>query len=648
MKSSLAILVFLLSHALSSSQNQILIDSLKTQYVEAQDDSIQVHFLNKLIGEFYNYNTDSILHYVHKIEQIALEHDNLDYQAQANHHLGTALLNQSHYQEAVDLYNSNIEYYTSSNQEDKAMSAHFNLAVAYSELGNLEESAKHYFKVLEYYETTGDIVGAANVYNGLGITYETFQENEKAIAYYHRGLSLLNPTHNDKIDKANIYSNLAELYLNIGRLDSAKYYIQEANRINEILNLNWGFGYSHAILSAIALAEKQFLPALEHAQESMAYRTTDGSPTEIAESHLALGKAHHQLKHLSEAVSHYTDALQLSQESDYLIGVESAAGGLAKIFEQLGKYDQSLHFFKLQGTAKDSLRNKDKLMSLKSLEFKYATAQKEKENTQQELKIEKQNKLKTYLILGLILLSLITLFIYYRYQKNKLITHKELQLQKEKIASLQKEKQLKAVSQVVQEQVHERRQIATHLLDSLGAVLASSRMKLQRLQTEKEGESPAELVLETDELIRDASSEIRRIAQEMMPEALIHLGLPAALNDLCHEMQESNHVTIHEVEHIDPAKLSEQQEVMIYNIIKDILEHILTTTNATAITLVSTTDEQAHIFEIEENSSSIQNEPLQNEEPLLRAKSQVKYLAGEMKVKSSDTARRLYVVSIPI
>jgi len=648
MKRSLIILIGFLSFGLSSGQDRAAIDSLKDQYLVATDDSVQVHFLNMLIGEFYNYSTDSILLYTRKLEQIALENSNLDYLALANHHLGTTLLNQSHYQQAVDIYKSNIEHYTASKKQDRAMSAHFNLAVAYSELGNLEESAKHYYEVLEYYEQTGDVVAAANVYNGLGIAYETFQEYDQAILFYHKGLTLLGPAYSNKIDKANIYSNLAELYLNSGLLDSAKYYIQEAIRINEILNLKWGLGYSHAILSAIALTEKQPSLAFEHAQKSMACRQTDGSPTEIAESHLALAKAYHELERFSEAQSHYLDALQLSDVNGYLVGTEASAEGLAKLFEQSGDYDRSLHYYKLQRVVKDSLRDQDKLMSLRNLEFKYAAVKKEKEITEQELRIEKQNQLRTYLILGLISVSLVSLFIYYRYRKNKLLTQKELQLQREKIASLRKENQLKAVSQVVEEQVQTQRQIATHLLDSLGAVLASSRMKLQRLQTEQNSDDPDELVLETDELIKDASSEIRRIAQEMMPEALIHLGLPAALNDLCHEIQKSGQVTIHEVEHIDPDMLSEQQEVMIYNIMKDILQHILNTTNTPTITLTSITNERVHLFEVKETSSTQAGISPREEEPLLRAKSQIKYLAGELKISASDNGGRLYTVSIPI
>ncbi len=644
---SLYLFLFLTLATVAFGQDRSRIDSLKMLIHAATSDSSEVHYINDLIVEFYNYNNDSILHYTQQLASVAENVNSDDYRAIANHHLGIFLLNESNYEKASELFLTNLNYYQSNDQIEKTVSSHYNLAVAYSELGDLEQSAQHYFQVLRYYKDQRDFTGMARAYNGLAITYETFREFHQAIDYYHKGLEILSsPEYNNTIDKANILSNLAELYLTMGKVDSAQYYIEKTIQINKILDLKWGLGYSYSILSAIALAEQRPQLALEHAHTSMSYRNIAGSPTEIGESHLALGKAYEAMDQVDSAEKHLVKALDLAQDKKQLFGIEQAAGRLASMYEQNLNYDKSLQYLKLQSDAKDSLLQQDQLKSLRGLQFKYEAAQKAIELNQKQLKIQKQNQVKVYLISGLIILSLFTLSIYLRYAKNKVLTQKELQLQRERISSLQKEQKLTAVNHVVEEQVNDRRQMATHLLDSLGAVLASSRLKLQRLKTQREEGDAGQLVLQTDNLIRDASSEIRRIAQEMMPEALIHLGLAAAISDLCHEIQERYPITIREEENLLHDKISGQQEVMIYNIIKEILDHIVTTSDASLITLKMQPEEESHLFTIEENASLHNlNDP--GVEPLLRAKSQIKYLGGEMVTLKKETGNYEYNIILP-
>lgn len=633
MKDTLIILFILLSFGKSSGQDQIAIDSLKAQLQEATEDSVRVQCLYNLGGAFYKYSLDSVLFYSRKIEEIAQSSGDLDFQALANHHFGSVFINQSKYQEAIALAEENIQHYTNTDQERKSTTSHFNLAIAYSELGDLEKSATHYFVVLDHYQVAGDTRGVAHVYNGLGITYETFKEFDKAVEYYRRGLALLGPEHDDGIDRASLSSNLGELYLTLGQIDSAKHYILEAKRINNLLEMDWGLGYSHAILSAIALAEDQPDQSLDHALASMAYRKTSGTPAEMGWSHLVLGRAYVAGAKLKLAEESFLQALNSGQDVNLAL-VEQAADALAKLYEENQHYDESLQYYRIQNAAKDSLLQKDKLIALNSLQYKYDASQKEKEITEKELKIQKQNQLKTYLISGLIILSLITLFIYYRFQKNRALSLQELQLQKGEIMSLQKEKQLDAVThelQVINAMLQgveeERTRIARDLHDGVGNQLTSLKMAVGSIINQipaysKEWTGFSQMVDETQR-------EVRSIAHNMMPISLQKLGLPVAIKELCRRQNLGAGPLFSFESSGEYRPMTKEDEVVIYRIVQEVVQNILNHAQATEAVIEIKNTENAMHLEIRDNGIGWDSQQKSYGIGLSNISSRVEYLGSE-------------------
>ena len=79
----------------------------------------------------------------------------------------------------------------------------------------------------------------------------------------------------------------------------------------------------------------------------------------------------------------------------------------------------------------------------------------------------------------------------------------------------------------------------------------------------------------TNNLIDDACVEVRKIAHNMMPDALMRLGLYDAVEDMAGNINENNEVNI-QVNNIGfNSRLDETKEVMLYRIVQELINNIL-------------------------------------------------------------------------
>jgi two-component system sensor histidine kinase UhpB len=117
---------------------------------------------------------------------------------------------------------------------------------------------------------------------------------------------------------------------------------------------------------------------------------------------------------------------------------------------------------------------------------------------------------------------------------------------------------------VLQAQEAERARIAGGLHDEVGQVLTGVLLQLQ-------AESSSE---ETKEAVRQALEEVRRIARELRPEMLEHLGLVSALIELSRKFAEQSGLRIERrfAESLPP--LSDDAELAVYRIAQESLTNV--------------------------------------------------------------------------
>jgi two-component system sensor histidine kinase UhpB len=123
----------------------------------------------------------------------------------------------------------------------------------------------------------------------------------------------------------------------------------------------------------------------------------------------------------------------------------------------------------------------------------------------------------------------------------------------------------------LQAQEAERRRIAGGLHDEVGQVLTGV---LFRLDDD-----------ETKEAVRQALDEVRRIARELRPEMLEHLGLVSALTELSRKFSEQSGVRVDRRFADELPALSDEEELAVYRVAQESLTNVARHAGASRVEL---------------------------------------------------------------
>jgi two-component system sensor histidine kinase UhpB len=124
-------------------------------------------------------------------------------------------------------------------------------------------------------------------------------------------------------------------------------------------------------------------------------------------------------------------------------------------------------------------------------------------------------------------------------------------------------------------QESERARIARGLHDEVGQVLTGV---LLQLESEGRGE-------ETKEAVRQALHEVRRIARELRPEMLEHLGLVSALTELSRKFADQSGLRIERRFADDLPPLSDEAELAVYRVAQESLTNVARHAHASRVQL---------------------------------------------------------------
>jgi len=128
----------------------------------------------------------------------------------------------------------------------------------------------------------------------------------------------------------------------------------------------------------------------------------------------------------------------------------------------------------------------------------------------------------------------------------------------------------------------ERARIARGLHDEVGQVLTGVLLELDALRPAVASERQAELV-ETKSSVRHALEEVRRIARELRPEMLEHLGLVSALTELSTVLARQSGIQIERDFPQTLPQLTEEAELAIYRVAQESLTNVARHADATHV-----------------------------------------------------------------
>jgi signal transduction histidine kinase len=307
---------------------------------------------------------------------------------------------------------------------------------------------------------------------------------------------------------------------------------------------------------------------------------------------------------------------------------------------------------------KDSLYSQQAIETARNLQVRYETQEKEqvlsslqKENELNNLLIDRQQKWQLLLLVALgLLLFLFVLAI--RFYQLKIEAHK-LKADQERIIKEQKLKEVNAHNKILQMnamlqgQEAERIRIAKDLHDGLGALLSTVKFHFASVQKEINALAELKLYRKANDLLDSACTEVRRIAHNMMPDALSKLGLIQALEDLIEGLRLKGHKVLLETINMDKP-LPDDIELMVYRIIQELINNISRHADASKIMVQLSLHDQQLFISVEDDGLGFDIHMASEGIGLKNLRSRVAYLGGTIEIESEPNIGTTTSIVIPL
>jgi len=622
------------------SQSKSLEDLLK-DLKKSKEDTAKVSLLIDIERKYFTRDLDSALYYNNLCEELILKIDAQDYKHRCYHdfvkiyHAKTdykkaleyclksikiAKYNKNKFQEATS-YRAIFNIYHNLKMNDSAVkyavksikltteigdttnvaTNYGNLSWLYMDLNQYNKAVEYGLKGIEAGEHFRDTVGLLISINNLALCYLRMNENEKAIDLLKKQLDIGKRINRERSIK-NALINLATIYYNIGDIKglakstaSLNEYINKdatpenrykcmqdiTNAYNYLYQGNFAKAEDH-LLNGIKIAEKDSLDA----QLLILYQTM--SVAKYAQNDFASGNMF-QIKW-----DDLTEAAHEKQLSEYAIELET----------------------KFEVEKKEA--------AIQSLES---------EKVIQQLSLQKKNSFIIYLISGFSALFIIS-FLTYRNVKHK------QKIQQQRITELETQQQLTAAEAVLKGEEQERARIAKDLHDGLGGILSGIKFSFTTMKGNLVMTPENQQAFERSMDMLDSSiRELRTVAHNMMPEALLRFGLDVALKDFCYEINQSGALKI-SYQSFGPENVDIDQTIAIslYRIVQELINNTMKHSGASSAIVQLTKSHEQLFLTVEDDGKGFDSAILKTNKGIgwVSIKNRIDFLKGKLDITSKE------------
>ncbi|HOZ77232.1 MAG TPA: sensor histidine kinase [Ferruginibacter sp.] len=470
------------------------------------------------------------------LQSVALSKEIKDsaYLAKTLINTGTSYRSMAAYDKAVEYYEKGKKIFARFGDKETEALLNDILQVLYSDMHQYEKGAAYGEKAVSELRQFNNPFTLAGALNNLGNNYTSLGKYEKAEALF-KELLLMSKSSGDKNMEQNAYLNLGNNLIQQGKYDDIKDYMEKALALAKEMNAMESQVIALKGLSFYYTYKKNYVLAKQYAVEAL--------PITFANDFkVQRGKVYTQLSNLAYAA-------QQMQEGERYAALSNAIG--------------------------DSILNETLQKNAQELETKYATATKEAQIVRlesdkklQQYAIKQKNNLNYILAASALIMLVVSMLVYRNYQ------HRQ-KIQQQRISELEKEKQLTATEAVLKGEEQERTRLAKDLHDGLGGMLSGIKYSFANMK--------GNLVMTADnvqafersmDMLDSSIKEMRRVAHNLMPEALVKFGLEVALKDFCTDINQSGAIKVnYQSIGLEGADIPQTTAIAIYRIVQELLNN---------------------------------------------------------------------------
>jgi signal transduction histidine kinase len=319
----------------------------------------------------------------------------------------------------------------------------------------------------------------------------------------------------------------------------------------------------------------------------------------------------------------------------------------------MGKFKEALDWFRQKVISEERIARETNNALIQELQIRYETAQKEQKILAQELALERGVRQRNWVLIIFTLLLGLTASVVFAFRKRlyyqATIAQQESKLQQQHIQELQNQNKLLSLSAMIAGQEAERKRLAQDIHDDLGGLLATVKIQFDRVGELLNDDKVKSEFQRARNLLDDTSHEIRRIAHNMMPHALMKMGLIPALEDLAGNIQSANGLRV-SLKCIDiTTQLSDEKEVVVYRIAQELCNNVIRHAEANKLLIQLSQHNGTLSLVVEDNGKGFADTPgLTYGLGIESVSSRVAFLNGSMDIDSSSEKGTSVTIEFPV
>lgn len=474
----------------------VVLDSLKVALTKSSTREEKAKTLVNICAVNYSLSTDSFSYYIRQLQQTAIPGTPEYYRSQA--YLCQLLIKKGDISRANDLVDSLLPVIPSADDFTYSKFSFQSLKANMLVRTNMiKEAISYYLLSLKEAEAKHDTLWMIKSCNGMVYSKMEMKEYNEAIKWAQKGLAI---TNNESILRVNglLFSNLASCFNNLGKKDSAFYYINKALKYGEEEENFLVLANALNIRAAMYEGQRNYIAVendLKHALEIRKKNyEVDMYVSDLAQLSFFYASINQQDKGI-EVANEGLSIINGRKQYSKMIFLNEA---IAENYRTAKRYKEYAETLLMIMAYNDTLNQQNSKNTITEMEVKYETEVKEALILRQQLALQR-NKTLTIIISLFLLLTAVTGWFIYKSNKQK----QDLKLQ----MALAEEKR-NAVASIALAEENERKRIAADLHDNLGSFAAAITSNVKQLNDSRFN---SELI--TQQLEENAQSIVTQLSE---------------------------------------------------------------------------------------------------------------------------------------
>jgi tetratricopeptide (TPR) repeat protein len=271
--------------------------------------------------------------------------------------------------------------------------AYANLAGAYDDLGNAPKAVQYYLTALSMAEQDNDSGSIALVHGNLGLLYERQLDHTNAFLNYNAAVRILDKENNPS-GLANNLGNLGIAYADTKNDSMALICYHRAIRIFDSIGNYKGVARNYSNIANALARQTKYRDALGYDFQAMQIDRRIGNKKGVAIRLGNIGDVYYLMGKKDSAEYYLLRSLDTSIALHLILGKKEVESSLSDLYENTGRYELALQYYKAYIADGDSLNNADHIKEQTRSEMQYVFDKKTSADSIHRIEQEAQEKLK--------------------------------------------------------------------------------------------------------------------------------------------------------------------------------------------------------------------------------------------------------------